>query len=430
MEDVYITPTHQASSAVRMQKHKKTSQVEPRFHLKSTLAEAYVAWKLYRMEHRYNEWMYMSYTAGLGAYHTIRIKRHIRAIPELFGDYDDMTDSASVLHYGIGDREFVCEPEGILTAKRGKHPHGIIADDILRDPEVRLDLTQIQKLGQKFFEVVESMPKEEMHVLGTPQDREDLFFQLEQLPPGLYDTQRRSAEVDPEYKISLWPGLFPWLELMNRKATIGAKAYNKEFLCVPSRTEEAFISIAEMDSITASHLKNYDIYKAPSLKARTIVAGWDLGKKRHPAHFSVLAAKDKGKLLQIHSKFFDGIDYIEQLAYIEAAIGAFNIQKIKADNTRGELTMDEERGDLPREMELETFTGKNKFSMAAGLDRRIQRKGIKLIADQRQRGHFLSIDNDLQGPSTIEGHGDAFFSNLLAVAAYDEASGSPIGTAG
>lgn len=423
----YIIPEHLKPICGRLQFCKRTSTIAPRFHLKSTLVEAYIVWKLYRMEHNWNEWQYMSYTEESAAYHTKRIKRYIEALPELLGGYTDLTQSESILYYSSpeGRRFFHCEPTGILTFQRGKHPNGIICDDVLRDPQVRMDLSQLEKITRTFFEEIEQMPKEEIHLVGTPQDQEDLLSQLE--TKSGYNCKRYDAIVDAEKHITLWPGLFSWDELEARRQRIGEKAFMKEFRCQPVRGAEGFLSPDEYNRIVNKELINYAITSRPELMARRVYAGFDIGKKTHPSHlsvFDIVKKHEKDKAIQIHSKFMDGWNYADQLNYLRQAIEVFDIDKLHYDDTRAEFEECRERGELPRSMKGVAFTAKTKFSMATELDRVVTNGELELIADDRQKRQILSVDCDLEAPETSEGHGDAFFSLCLAIDAWKNRSKS------
>jgi hypothetical protein len=416
-----ISPLHLQDFAGRVQYNNRTSTVAPRFHLKSTIAEAFVMWKLYRMEHNYNEWLYMSFTEDMGAYHTKRIKRFIEALPETFGSYKSLSKAESILHYQSPEgKVFVCEPTGIFTFKRGSHPNGMICDDILRDPQVKLDFTQLEKINRIFFEELEQMPKETLHLVGTPQDQEDLFAKLEEVTD--YNSKRYDAEISEG--IAWWANspMFNWAGLKAREKRIGAKAYAKEFRCMPVRGADGYISLQQMSLIICRRLRNFDVLRPPVLKARNIVGGFDIGKKTHPSHFCVLA-EHNNRLVQIHSKFMDGWDYKDQVAYLEQAILAFNIDSLLYDDTRAEFEGFKEKGELPDGMTGIPFTVKSKFKMATELDKVVTTKSIQLINDDRQRRQILTVDSDLNAPETSEGHGDAFFSLCLAVQAWANSKG-------
>jgi hypothetical protein len=147
-----------------------------------------------------------------------------------------------------------------------------------------------------------------------------------------------------------------------------------------------------------------------------IIAGWDLGKHRHPAHFSIfriIGDPEDGMWEQIHQVFFDNWDYEKQLEYIELCIENFGIDKLFFDNTRGEMEVVEEKGDLPNEMTGVVFTLKKKNAMAVEFDKRRTSAKIKLINDDRQKRSIFSVQNDLTSIENQDGHGDAFWSISL-----------------
>lgn len=392
------------------------------------------------MERVWNEWDYMSYTQELGEYHTKRLKRYIKELPEIFEEFKSLSSAESILFYAHGNRRFICEPSGILSFKRGRHPTGMICDDILKDPAVKLDLTQLKKIERAYIEEVENMPREELHLVGTPQDQEDLFWKKSKDPD--YDYRVYTAEADPSKEKALWQGhpSFCWSELMKKKKT-NFKMYMKEFMCVPVRSTDAFVSLEQLNQAIKSRLKNYDVARPPLLKKRTVVGGFDIGKKTHPSHFGIFVESRRKykvvridkvtgrttesmerKMIQVHSKFLDGWDYIDQIEYIKNAISAFQIDKMFYDNTRSEFESFAEAGKLPGAMEPLVFTAKEKFAMASEMDIVITQGLIYLINDERQKRQMLSVDCDLKAQETEEGHGDAFFSNALAVKARREAS--------
>lgn len=164
-----------------------------------------------------------------------------------------------------------------------------------------------------------------------------------------------------------------------------------------------------------------------------IISGFDIGKKGNPSHHSIFAITndkvrkdEKGSpeeiLIQLHQKFLDGWEYIKQIDYIEACIDYFSIQKMYIDNTRGEF---EERG-LPRQcvpITLSAHTGriaKGKVEMATNFAKLVEQKRIELIDDNRFIAQILCVTNTLQAPNTPLGHGDAFISVMLAIAAYQD----------
>jgi len=403
-----------------MWRNPRTARIGPRKHLKTTVGLGYLAWKILRMEHKYNEWDFMSYKEELGAYHIKRLKRYMAEMPEFRG-HESLTRAEGIIHVAHQGKEFVVSPSGILSFKRGKHPHGIICDDILRDPEVKLDISQLKKIEQSFFEEVESMPTEELHVCGTPQDRNDLFGALES--KGEYKTIRTPAILNHDSQEVLWPEEFPYAKLMQIRKNIGEKAFNKEYQCRPSRGEEGFLQESKLDRMIKSRIKHYSIFDKPKFNEFTF-GGLDIGKKSHPSHLCVLGVSRK-RVIQVHSKWMDGWDYKDQIEYCRQAIKAFRMSSLLYDNTRAEFEGFSECGTLPSEMEGVTMTAKEKFEEASLLDSIVSQGKLWLLNEERQKRQLLNVDNDLKAVETDEGHGDCFFSLCLALKAQ-QYGGTPL----
>ena len=162
--------------------------------------------------------------------------------------------------------------------------------------------------------------------------------------------------------------------------------------------------------------KNYTLKDTEEIKKKydgwDFIGGWDLGKKNHPAHFSVFARQGK-KRVQLHDHWFDHEDYTEQLEYIQAHVDAWGMYKVYYDATRGELEMMQETGELPAEYEGVHFTFKAKHSMANSFDRAITAKEVTLLNVPRSISQILIVNGDLKAPTTPEGHGDCFWSICL-----------------
>jgi len=417
-----------------LQAHQRTSIVSARFHCKSTIHLGYVAWHIYcklvlnQGNNPYYEWLYMGYLEDLSIHLLKHLKRFITILPEYFGELKDNTRSEGIIDYSLNDKRFICEPTGILTFKRGRHPNVLICDDILKDPDTKMDISQLKKVERIFIEEVESMPKEEIHVCGTPQDRQDLFAKLEKMPE--YYSGKFPAIKSFEEKIVLWDEAYPFDVLMNRRKSYGEKSFNKEFMCRAMRSEEGYVSEMALDKITKPKLKNYSISKKIKLN-NYCYAGFDIGKRSHPSHLVILCerrrkflygSEPRGYLTQVHSKWMDGWDYKDQLEYIREAINFFGVERLLYDDTRAEFEGFNESGNLPAEMQGVVFTQKSKFKMAAYLDVYISNESLNLISEERQKNQILTVDNDLKAFQSTEGHGDAFFSLCLAVSAYMEVS--------
>ena len=419
IEGEFIDGEHFRRWCFEMQGHALTAKKSARFHGKSVLLYAFIMWLMWKQTIPYEDGLYFSFTLDMAQDHLKKCNRYLEVNPYFQTEFVKLSQADSIMHYRRrGGREFYFEPAGIKTFKRGKHPKHVICDDILRDPEVKLDIIQIQKISTTFREQIIPMPKKggTIHLMGTPQDQEDLFAELEQRSE--FFSTSCPAVVNESKKTVLWPEYWTFERLMEFKATMGEKAFNKEFACMPTRSADGYFTTGDYDGATITRLKNYDFYtdRRPVFRDEWTYAGMDLGKKAHPSHFVVFATR-RGRLYQVHSRFMDGWNYIDQLEYVRQAIKFFRIARCDFDNTRAEFEGFYEAGELPEEMQGLVFNAKNKFTMAAEFDKLVAQKRIFLLSDDRQRRQILSVDNDLNAIATKDGHGDAFFSVCLAIRA-------------
>jgi hypothetical protein len=277
------------------------------------------------------------------------------------------------------------------------------------------------------------MFQNECHICGTAQTNHDFFF--DDKFTVRFSRKILPAMVDRKNRIALWPEWMDFEELETKEKERGTKVFNQEYLCSPVYSENAYLDKEKLMSVVSETNRNYTFdewrkeierrqKKAKEDKreyqSNDLVAGWDLGKKGHPAHFTIFEKIYRGKKdkeghklyerIQVHSKWFDHRDYTDQLEYIEEALDVFEFYQCFYDSTRGELEMLEEQGKLPGEFKGIHFTFKAKHAMAAEFDRAIGSKLIEVLNDSRQIGQILIVNNDLQAPETPEGHGDSFWS--------------------
>jgi hypothetical protein len=425
----FVPGRHIDQWCARLQERNKTGTISARKHSKSTTFYGFLAWRLFRILFgqevpAFEELLYMSYSADLSQYHLKKVKRYIEANP-WFKPLVSLTDAESILHYRTPEvagtserREVLIEPAGVMTFKRGRHPHGVLCDDILRDPEVRLDLTQIEKITRIFLEEIVSMPQEGgfLHIAGTPQDKEDLFTALKQMES--FDVAEYPAVIDFERREVLWPEMFPFERLIEiRDKEVGKKAFLKEYQCRPVREVSGYFEDAEIDAVIDPQLNPLSI--GAQTPATRYVGGMDLGKKSHPSHF-VLFEDTGTELIQRVSRWFDHTDYTEQVAFVNALDRLYDLVGLCYDDTRAELESFKERRELPACAVGVPLTAKAKFESAALFGTRVRQRTIRLLDDPRQRRLLLSVDDNLNAPETAEGHGDSFFSIMLACKAAQQ----------
>lgn len=422
----YVEPSHLYDWANRIQNNKKTATLSARKHLKSTLMYAYIMWRILRFE--FNEdWLYMSYTDTLSRYHVANIKKLIRNNP-VFDGLKDLSGAESTIRYTWDKAIFSVSPGSILRFNRGWHGYGVICDDILADPTNELNMTIIQTITTTFFEEVLSLPIEggELHLVGTAQHSEDLFFQIKNKAKS-FNWEMYTAIVDDLNKITLWPEMFGYDRLIEiRDQEIGIKAFSKEYLCSPVWSEDAYFKKDEIMSLVDAGLNQLHRWDS---KDEVVIAGFDIGKVRHPSHFTVFL-HSKGLIIQIFHVFMDNWDYTKQVEFINQKIDDFNIRRVFFDATRGELDSFMEQGVIRRGLWVPVkFTQQEKFKMAANFAKTVNKGVIRFQNSQRMIRSILSVNNNLEALETTDGHGDAFWSIAMALS-YRESGPIPIVGAG
>ena len=416
----FISGEYINKTAIFLRRYERTCRVSARDHFKSAGFYEHFMEELLRYadcDHD-REYHYFSFGDDMAGYHVGKIKHLIRVNP-FFAGLEDLKKNAEgvILYRWKGKRAvFSMEPHGMTSFKRGLHCNGgVYVDDPFQDPASKLDPKVIYRVNDIIKTQIIDIPSKGafLHVAGTAQTKDDFFFDTKFL--SRFQTRILPAIVDDKNKIVLWPEHMNWEELQARKSERGEKIFNQEYLCSPIYSESSFFTDEQISSITFD-IPNLSFNKEHDFGDDDIIGGWDLGKHRHPAHFSIFRIygdPEDGMWEQVHEHWFDNWDYEKQLEYIEECIDNFNIDKIYYDNTRGEMEVVEEKNDLPNEMIGVVFTLKKKNAMAVEFDKRRTSAKIKLINDERQKRSLSSVQNDLTAIETQDGHGDAFWSISL-----------------
>lgn len=410
----------------RLQKYFKTCTLAARKHGKTTVILGFIAWLIFRADIKakmVNEYLWIMYSDDLACEKIKRLKQYISINP-FFAHISDLKPTAeTVLEYENNGHIINIQPAGVFTFKRGKHTDGVICDDILRDPQKKLDLIQIEKVTQVFEAEITSLAIEGgfTHVAGTSQDETDIMYKLEKLPG--WNWECRPAIIDRKKKIVLWPEKYPFERLIDIELNeTGKKNFQREYQLLPFRATEGYFMRGEIENLIDKELENYSIYRVGKDDGfGETFGGVDLGKKRHPSHLCVLEAVEEKEiiyLIQICNLFLDNTDYNDQLKIFGDAIKRFNMTALLWDNTRSEFDGFAERGELPSEMSPVTMTAGGNDQIAADFDKQVGNKTIILLDDARQTRSILSVDGNLKAAESIDGHGDAFWSVGLAIQAY------------
>ena len=399
----------------------------PRFHFKSTvLGHAFSLWRLLTAK-RDMSILYLSYSDGMAQYHISEINKAVNRNPIISEWMDNRSPKAEFsFRYHINQRPVNIMHGGLFSFKRGMHVNGgLIADDILRDPENPLNLSQITKVEDHFMTESMFIPLKEtpVIVLGTPMMPGDLLSKLQE-DDRFYSRVLPALDPVPGRRV-LMPELYSeeWL-LQQQKAR--PKSFASEFMLTPHFSTESYFNEEDITGCEDGTLRAFSATR-PYRKeeGEVLFAGFDVGKKRHPSHLAIFSRK--GDIIeQVHSSFLDNWSYTDQIQYLNEVVENFDLMRGYVDNTRGEL---EERG-LDSVWRPMTFTVRSKNTMAQIFEEYVHSGKLHLLKDERQKQQILSVNNDLKAPDTPLGHGDSFFSVAMALSAIYETGVYKIQTLG
>jgi len=409
-----------------MQSNPRTMRVSAKYHFKSTSLYAHFMWLLLKMRYddKPRECHFFSYQAELAGYHVgsksnkDSIKALIRRNPYFHEVVDNKIYAETVIDYTWdGVSNITLTPHGLLTFKRGLHCNGAVyVDDALQDPAEKLNPKVIYRINDIFYSQVIDIPDDgvPLHVVGTAQTRDDFYFDERskhefniRINPAVTD-----AKVDKDGWLlggtPLWKEWLDLEKLQHRQRVRGIKVFSQEYMCNPVYSADSFFKREQLDSLVKQ--KNVHQYEAST--DEDVIAGFDIGKHAHPSHLAVYAVKGDN-WRQLLSKWFDRVNYTDQVDYIKEMIEALDIDTVYYDATRGELEALEELGELPVEFEPVIFSRRSKHALATQFEIRVEKNRITFVADDRQISQIVAVTNDLDAIQSKEGHGDSFWSNAL-----------------
>ncbi len=455
----YVSGKYIKRSCDFLQNNKRTMYLGPRGHLKSVRLYAYIAWKIWRnkKDKKNIRIDYLSFNQDLAAMHVHNLKDLINRTFFFYeGLYDEdstATTKASYIWLEPGARreelpKIDLGAYGIMGGLRGGHPQILITDDPYQNDMKKqvgaIEPDTVKKINAIFDQTVIPMPlfDGELHVTGTPQSYADLWFNPKYRKESEKDFLKFEVRIEPAYRHydyvtqkfiegakpeALWPELFSLEGLKQQEEIQTFQQFKQEYLCTPRSSAESFFEIDRIDKSIEYGLEaglvNYDNgfgflpFKKEDYLGAKIVASYDPGQSKHPAHFAIFAYKN-GVLIQILSKFMDNWDYTSislgrpsQFRYINSAVEHFGIQQIWGDNTNSVLKTTIERGEIPGLVELK-ISHSLKGKMAYAIQKHLGKPEIKLLSDRRQKETLLSVQNEgLKIVETSQGHGE-FFTTL------------------
>ena len=403
----------------------------PRAHLKSTvLGQAFSMWHMFRVaDGRVADIMYFSYKSTLAVEQVEQVLRLIRTNPYCRFWRDLRPQGRTVVNYLVdfgdgAEGEAIMRGEGILGATRGRHPNVVICDDILSDFSNQLSSPELEKINRVFRQSIMSLPANEddhLVLIGTPQSYEDILYQLSNAADFMWVAYPAiKDEVSGEVQ---WPEKFTFERLRRIQSMIGRSAFEVEYQLTPSRVVNQFFSRLEVMNVIDPELAPWQLGDVFARNDLAVYAGFDVGRRVHPSHVSVFLELPSGTLVQIYQEFMDRLSYPKQVSLLNQVAETFSLSRGYFDATYNAL---EDRGLHPAWTGRQ-FTRKLKADMAVLLERRVlaapSEPGIILLPDPRQLNQMTIVDRELKAATTAEGHGDAFWSNGLAVKAASDGPG-------
>ena len=412
----------------------------PRLHLKSTILNyAFTFWQLFRgYRTGQRDWrsaedidgLVVSYKDDLATEHIRNLKRLIEANPLTRLWTDRKPQAEAIISYdvkfGQGHRWLgEVRGAGILAAVRGKHPKFVVVDDPLSDFANPAEAAELERINRVFFQVVLSLPRrgDPIIVIGTPQAEDDLLHRLAENDSFLW--RRLPAISDEATQTVLWPEVFSYEVLVQKRREIGEKAFLVEYMLVPLRSLDGFFSREEIEACVDPQLKRWSPDEPfPHHEVEGVYAGIDIGREVHPTHISVLA-RFEGYLIQVYEAFLDHVDWNTQVRLINQLVEHFDIRRAYYDATQGQL---EDRG-LSKVVHGVKFTKQKNVALAQGLERYVRGNPDldepRLIllgpSTSRQVNSIVRVNRKLKATTSRAGdHGDAFWSNAMAVEAAED----------
>lgn len=223
----YQLTNHQQEWNELLQNNSKNVIMCSRGHGKSVFMYSWVVWNLCFQKPPY-KMVYMSSNQK-------QTNMHMKEIGKLF-NLNILKGFKPDANKGWAVEEMILKNGNSIVGRstrsqyRGLHPDEIIIDDALKE----FSLSGIQAVNDWFFGDVSPTikPHVKIRVIGTPFSYVDLYQKLNET--GQYDLQIYpclNALNEP-----LWPEVWTYDQLMEKKAEMGSLKFMREMMCVPVTT--------------------------------------------------------------------------------------------------------------------------------------------------------------------------------------------------
>jgi len=259
---------------------------------------------------------------------------------------------------------------------------------------------------------------------NSPISRVDLYFDPELRNEFKFMGTPSIIDKGTPKERSAWPEFISLEELKAKEKSRGPRVFEREFQISPYYSEDSFFKKDYLrKNVINSNLSNTDI-RTGYLTAKKVIAGFDVGKKRHPSLLVVFELNGT-KAKMIHFKFMDKWAYFSgkdewdlthptQLEYLKEAIKAFNIDELYYDNTRGEFEAAMDQGLIPPTMIPIVSTHRIKEANATAFDKSVMNREMEIIDDDRLITSITQVTKELFAIEDKYGnHGEGFTSIAL-----------------
>lgn len=424
-----------------LQKYDRTMRIAARSHFKSTSFYSKIERDIMFEGMKGDlDIKYFSYSYDLAAWHVGQIKSLISKNP-YFEELIDLKTLAENVAKFTWDRKHIINirPAGILTFARGGKATHIYLDDILSDATNPIHPTIILKVSDIFKSVIlESIkPGGEIHIVGSPLSTADLYFDPEIQKAFHFKSFPGIIKDSEENEIPTWPEFYTLEKLKAKIPVMGEKAFAAEIQMTPYYSTDSFFKKEQLrKDVVNPQLKNIRLQEGFNT-SDLVVAGLDIGKKKHPAILEIFHIKNN-KAIQIHRKLMRNWSYYtgkpfdpfrpSQVEYCRKAIKNFGISYLYYDNTRGEFEGAKDSGLLTTHFVPIVFTPKMRIQISTEFEKAVLNKQIEIFDDEEMLDSICSVTNDLMTIETAGGkfHGDDFWALALALIGLSKFGNSDI----
>ena len=242
------------------------------------------------------------------------------------------------------------------------------------DPEVKLDIEQIQKITTTFLQQIIRCRRRAARSIsaGNAARPEDLFAELERRKE-FYSTSCPALISEKEKRV-LWPEYWGYDAPRELPGHDGRESIQQR-VYVPADPERGRLlfdpGTGHDHQTPAQELRPLPDRK-PKFKTEWTYGGMDLGKKRILAPRDLRGPRDSS--LSGPQQIHDGWNHIDQLEYVRECIKFFKVARPDFDNTRAEFEGFYEAGELGGNAGRVSFNSKNNLRWQPSFDKLVTKE--------------------------------------------------------